>query len=37
VLLLKGAMDLDWEDAVAELDQSWATVRSTFEQAEARL
>ena len=36
VMLLKGAMDLDWEELVAGLDRSWGRIRSTFQKAEAK-
>jgi xanthine dehydrogenase molybdopterin-binding subunit B len=37
VTILKGSMDLDWEDSVSALECSWQTVRSTFQAAEAKL
>lgn len=36
VMLLKGSMDLDWEDSVSALDHSWRTIRTAFQKAEAR-
>jgi hypothetical protein len=36
VMLLKGAMDFDWEDSVSDLDRSWGRIRSIFQQAEAK-
>jgi hypothetical protein len=36
VMLLKGAMDFDWEDLVADLDRSWGRIRSTFQKAEPK-
>lgn len=36
VMLLKGAMDFDWEDSVADLDRSWSRIRSIFQHAVAK-
>jgi hypothetical protein len=36
VMLLKGAMDFDWENSLAELDRSWGRIRSIFQQAIAK-
>ena len=36
VMLLKGSVDLDWEDSVSELNRQWGHIRTTFQQAEAR-
>ena len=36
VMLLKGAMDLEWEELVAGLERSWGRIRSTFQKAEAK-
>ncbi|MBK9795113.1 MAG: hypothetical protein IPP58_01205 [Holophagaceae bacterium] len=36
VMLLKGAIDLDWEAAVSGLDHAWGPLRATFQKAEAR-
>jgi hypothetical protein len=36
VMLLKGSMDLDWEDSVSALERSWRAVRTAFQKAEAK-
>src|SRR5664279_3702838 len=36
VMLLKGSLDLDWEDSIADLDRSWGRIRFIFQRAEAK-
>lgn len=36
VTLLKGSLELDWEDSTRQLDRQWRPIRSAFREAEAR-